>query len=506
MSSTFYAENINVSDSTRVNEDIIFKEATNDLTLAVADQVTGVATATIPDLGGVSQDLVLTSQTQTLTNKTIGDSTILSTTEVADSGDNTKQVAFDISGATGSTATTLDFNQTANRTVTFVDDSGTLAMFDTTAGVPGADNAVLRSDGTTGEIQGSAVTLAGAGDNEFSNVLSVTGVSGSDLTLTATTGQDMVLAVDSGQNVTVTGGGVTVAENLAVSGDATITGDLTVNGTTTSVNSNVVTIADNNLLLSSNYTTAAARAGGLTVNYLPTATTASVSLGGFASPLTVNAAGGSFAANDLILVSDANTESNNGIYQVVSYADPLITISASPVGNFLQSMFTTDTTVAGTITKVNLAVLQAGTDGRWEVASGSDSTAISFTDLALVSELPSGTWTEVDVATTDATPNASTTFASTSDRSITFELVYSAKEEGASNALNGKITRCFHNVAGTASAMGAGSRDESVLADGSNWSITVTASGANIVVTVTGEAATNVDWRLLYRATESPAP
>ena len=51
-----------------------------------------------------------------------------------------------------------------------------------------------------------------------------------------------------------------------------------------------------------------------------------------------------------------------------------------------------------------------------------------------------------------------------------------------------------------------GSKDESVLADGANWAITVTASGANIVVTVTGEAATNVDWRLLYRATESPAP
>lgn len=51
--------------------DIIFDETTNDLTLAAADQTTGTATATIPDLGGVSGDIVINNATQTLTNKTL---------------------------------------------------------------------------------------------------------------------------------------------------------------------------------------------------------------------------------------------------------------------------------------------------------------------------------------------------------------------------------------------------------------------------------------------------
>ena len=54
-----------------VSGDIVFDEATNDLTLAVTDQATGPATATIPSLGGVSQDFVFTAAQQTLTNKVL---------------------------------------------------------------------------------------------------------------------------------------------------------------------------------------------------------------------------------------------------------------------------------------------------------------------------------------------------------------------------------------------------------------------------------------------------
>lgn len=56
-----------------VQGNVVFDEATNDLTLAVTDQATGPATATIPDLGGVSQDFLFTALMQTITNKTFGD-------------------------------------------------------------------------------------------------------------------------------------------------------------------------------------------------------------------------------------------------------------------------------------------------------------------------------------------------------------------------------------------------------------------------------------------------
>lgn len=51
--------------------DITFDETTNDLTLSVTDQATWTATLTIPDLWGVSWDMVISNLSQTLTNKTI---------------------------------------------------------------------------------------------------------------------------------------------------------------------------------------------------------------------------------------------------------------------------------------------------------------------------------------------------------------------------------------------------------------------------------------------------
>lgn len=392
---------------------------------------------------------------------------------------------------------------TGTATVTIPDLGGVAGQLLAPLLASGTDERVVRMNGTTGLQESSQVLLSDTG--AFSDVLGVSAQAGQDLSLTAAAGQDVVVSLGSGQNLTVTGGGATIAEDLLVSGDAVINGDLTVNGTTTSVDSTNVLIADNNMVLSSNYTNAVAREGGIAVNYLPTAT-ASVTAGSNFTPTSVEVSAiGAFAATDIILVSGAANPSNNGLFEIASTLVNVIVIAPAPTHNFLNSVFVADPTDSGVnVTKVTVAVLQAGTDGRFEVASGSD-TSLAFTDLALTSELPVGTWTEVDIATTDATPNV-TNIATTSDRSTTFELVYAAKEDGAANALNGKITKAFNNVAGTNSAVGMGTRDESVLADGSNWGLSVTGSGANIVLTLTGEAATDIDWRLLYRATESPSP
>ena len=61
------------------------------------------------------QDIVLTTQAQSVSNKAISSSTIATSTPFVDSTTSSKQLAVDLSGAAASTTTTLAFVQTANR-------------------------------------------------------------------------------------------------------------------------------------------------------------------------------------------------------------------------------------------------------------------------------------------------------------------------------------------------------------------------------------------------------
>lgn len=114
-----------------ISGDTVHNLATNDLTIAVTDQATGTATVTIPDLGGVSQDYVFTEATQTLTNKTLVEPSITdnSLSITAQTGTD-RELILDPTGGTDSTTTTLITSQTANRTLTLPDISGTLATIE----------------------------------------------------------------------------------------------------------------------------------------------------------------------------------------------------------------------------------------------------------------------------------------------------------------------------------------------------------------------------------------
>lgn len=466
---------------------LVFDKATNDLTVAVTDQATGVATATIPDLGGVSQDFVLTSQTQELTNKTLASSSIKTSTEFVDSTDTTKQVAIDLASATTGTTTTLDFNQTANRTIAFPDVTGTVAIQPS-----GTDNQLLRMDGTSAS-QASTVTLGDAG--ELAGVLSIAGSTGNDLTLTAPTGQSLVLTSDT--NVSIT-------NNATVGGKLVVTGDLEVNGTTTSVNSSVVTISDNNLLLSSNYTTATARSGGLTVNYLPTATTDTLDTGGFTSTSTVaTVAASTFSAGDIILITGANNDKNNGLFEVLTHAANVLTIASTATFNFLQDTFVADSSTLGSIRKVTVAALQAGTDGRFEVAQGSSTSGMTFTDLALVTEL-GGVWTELTHTTTNNTPYTLVTHTPTANKSSVIEVVYTARQQSSVNSNCGTVERTFYKDGTTVYAMGTGMLSNGNFGGNSaDWLVEILPSSGTVLVRITGDAANSVDWKIRWRYLQS---
>ena len=152
-----------------------------------------------------------------------------------------------------------------------------------------------------------------------------------------------------------------------------ILGNLDVKGTTTSISSETVLISDNHFLLNSGYTLAAGQTGGVVVNYKAVAD--GVVVAGFDSTTTVNAVGLTLVTGDYIQVSGARTAANNGLYEVSSYADPVLTIKTTGVNDFSKVAFVADTSdTVAYATHVNLAVMQTSTTGIWGVGSGSSGT------------------------------------------------------------------------------------------------------------------------------------
>jgi len=154
---------------------------------------------------GGDQEIVGTTATQTLTNKTVGDNTSFGDNNITNVGD----IALDSISADGT-----DIN------VAVSDNSATAFTIK-----QGSDNYFVVDTGNSSE-----------------SIAIGTGVSGTAITLGHSTSE------------------VTVADNL------TVTGDLTVSGTTTTVNSTTVNLNDHNIVLDSgNSTSAVVNGAGITI-------------------------------------------------------------------------------------------------------------------------------------------------------------------------------------------------------------------------------------------------
>jgi hypothetical protein len=276
----------------------------------------------------------------------------------------------------------MQFGYTAGPTYAF---PGGIATF-TSAADFNAGMTIASSQSITGE--GTLTILSGSGGNLN---LEADGDQNVVIKLGDAAGANSLIINDSasGQQFEFTSDG-----DLTIGRNAVIEGNLTVQGTTTTVESETVKLADNHLYLNDGYTTAAAQAGGLIINYLPTATVDTVAATGFVAgtastvdpQVSTTAAGPVFVDGDIIQISGANNETNNGLFEVFSHATNVLKIrgigaNANNQG-FFQNDFVTDTTVAGNITKVNVSVLQAGTDGAWGYTSGSSTTGWTFTSAA----------------------------------------------------------------------------------------------------------------------------
>ncbi len=106
-----------------------------------------------------------------------------------------------------------------------------------------SDISAIRNLSTTGTISTSLTTDASSSTTGALTVAGGVGIA-KKLYVGSTTG-----STSTGTGALVVSGGTGVAENLYVGGNAVVAGNLTVSGTTTTVNSTVVNIADNTLVL-----------------------------------------------------------------------------------------------------------------------------------------------------------------------------------------------------------------------------------------------------------------
>jgi len=183
--------------------------------------------------------------------------------------------------------------------------------------------------------------------------------------------------------------------------DVKINANLTVAGVITAIATENTLVADPHLYLNAGYTTPVATTGGLVINYLPT-TTATTPNGnvtaGVASssnPTIVTSGSGTFTAGDFVQLSGFTDAENAGLFEVLSHVGT--TLSLRGVGvtgtqeDFTQTQLVTRAgETAGAITKVNVSILRAGTDGAFETASGSSSptgSPLVFVDIAALASV-----------------------------------------------------------------------------------------------------------------------
>lgn len=172
----------------------------------------------------------------------------------------------------------------------------------------------------------------------------------------------------------------------------------------------VTNLADPYTRLNNTYTGLSGTTGGPTVNYLATSTTDTISAGQFtigdagtSNPTVETVTGNIFTQDDLVQIN--GTVLNDGLYEVEDHAGVLLTLkgvgTVPKVEDFTESDFIT-TVDTGTVTKVNVSVMRAGVDGKWEQGKGS-STPLTFAVVDLFGSEYQFESDETESTTTDMT-------------------------------------------------------------------------------------------------------
>ncbi len=228
---------------------LVGKATTDTLTNKSISLTTNTVTGTIAEFNtAVSDaDLATIAGTETLTNKTLTSPTVSGLT-LSDSS-----IIIEGSSANEFETTLTVINPTADRTITFPDSDGTVALAGDVAASLGSyilSEDIGAIDGVAGLngsknllVPGASIIVEGATDNGFETTLTVT-----DPTENRTiTFPDATGTVALAGNVAALSGATFTG---AVSGtDLTLSGNLTVNGTTTTINSTTLSVDDKNVVL-----------------------------------------------------------------------------------------------------------------------------------------------------------------------------------------------------------------------------------------------------------------
>lgn len=268
----------NENDRTKTATYEVSDSASADTNTVLQSKQTDNRTLDLPDTSG---ELVEKDYTQTLTNKTIGDTnTIYAQTDafsIQDATDQTKELQFDNSLATTGTKTTLATNQTTNKTLILPDANDTLVGKNTTDTL---QNKSMDFTAATGNNTISMDAVDALYDNSTSGLTAtevqsaIDEVEGRLDTVEAEKLRgpqihaDNILIKTDGVDTNesqVTGISVDDSNNVTGINDLTIDGNLTVNGDSTIINTTVLDVEDINITINKNGTDVTAEGAGLTV-------------------------------------------------------------------------------------------------------------------------------------------------------------------------------------------------------------------------------------------------
>lgn len=183
-------------------------------------------------------------------------------------------------------------------------------------------------------------------------------------------------------------------------------------------------IADNYTRLNAEYISTPAITGGVLVNFQATSTADTVTDGQFtagvastSNPTIITDGSGTFAQNDIIQITDA--QANNGFYEVEDHTGTTLTIrgigTIDTVEDFSKRDFET-TEHSGAITKINVSVIRAGTDGLWETGTGSETGIVYDNFVVTTAPLTEGSVTFAGPTGEITEDNANLFYDDTNDR------------------------------------------------------------------------------------------
>lgn len=298
------------------------------------------------------------------------------------------------------------------------------------------DSAIATYDGTTGKLlKESPITISNLG------------------------------VISSSSGITITPG---AGQSLNINADTRVNGNLLVTGTTTTVNTDQMLVKDNSISLNNGYTATTTKPCGIVSNYSATTTTANVASGGFVAGVastsnpTVAVSADVFVAGDIIQISGANNISNNGIFEVQSNTGGVLTICGVGVTgltyDLFQNQFTTDTTVAGVIYKININALYMSGTTTYKL-TGSNTASVSLKILATsttastVDSIPSFADTDGGMYS-PSTSTAADLFRpiNISPPAVTGTNLYAFTADGTVNGAGRVYGRINNNAAGNSSA------------------------------------------------------